>query len=86
MLKFSGFADLTSCQGNGQEAEGTQKRVQALKAASQRTMSANAFCQLLTTDGQMHFMHQGQKAPWCTDTSHQHSELHNRWLGNPSAA
>ena len=86
MLKFSGFADLTSCQGNGQGGRRNPEKGAGTEGSKTTYNAPKVFCQLLADDGQMHFMHQGLEAPWCTDTSHQHGELRSQWQGNPLVA
>ena len=86
MLKFSGFADLTSCQDNGAQPRKPRTGVEATN--SQATDETPSSVLLVASHGgNVHFMHQGrQRAPWCTKTDSRHTEPHNQRSKSPSAA
>ena len=78
MLKFSGFADLTSYQGTSHAVGQVTPHNQLFKpkqptnsprVLQQQQAATIAFCQSRTARRQMLCMHQGHRAPWCTDAA-----------------
>ena len=81
MLKFSGFADLTSCQDIGNAKEAQQSKGSGARSDKATDEAPRGVRLVAGRNSNVHFMHQGQqRAPWCTETDSRHRRLHKQSL------
>ena len=81
MLKFSGFADLTSCQDIGNAKEAQQSKGSGARSDKATDEAPKGVRLVASRNSNVHFMHQGQqRAPWCTETDSRHRRLHKQSL------
>ena len=86
MLKFSGFADLTSCQDNGAKPRKPTTGIEATNGQATDN-SPSGVLLVASHGGNMHFMHQGrQRAPWYANTHNRHTEPHDQRPKSPSGS